>query len=167
MALKSNFNESKSIQDLIRQEQILYEKIIRSFDRAGLNFVTQARQQVQDHALGTYIDQTTNLRNSIGYFIFQDGKLVRENTIGDAIANREMVKDLVIPKGIQLIGIAGMNYASYVESKGYNVISNQGETCIMNLTNYLETAEAIEKTHDTVLQEQMSAAGNDYYDAGL
>jgi len=137
MALKSNFNEASSMKDVQKQADILYEKILNSFIYAGEEFVTNAREQEQSHEMGTYLDQTTNLRNSIGYFVYHDKELVKENQRGNAVANIQAIQDLVVPKGFQLIGIAGMNYASHVESKGYNVISNQADICIIDLTKYL------------------------------
>ena len=37
------------------------------------------------------------------------------------------------PHGFDIIGIASKEYASWVESKGYNVITNQGEWFFVNL----------------------------------
>jgi hypothetical protein len=143
MALKSNFNKDKSMQDVQKQADSLYQKIINSFIYAGETFVKNARGQMQDHAMGTYKDQTTNLRNSIGYFIFHNGKLIHEKN--ERYTNEALVQDLIRPTGFQLIGIAGMNYASYVESKGYNVISYQADVCMVDLAGYLENLEVIEQ----------------------
>ena len=141
MALKSNFNEAQSMRDIDRQAETLYQKIINSFIYAAEDFITSAREQIQDHAMGTYKDQTTNLRNSIGYFIFHDGKLVHENN--ENIINKAKTQEFVKPSGFQMILIAGMNYASYVESKGYNVISYQADTCMIDLAGYLEKLNVI------------------------
>ena len=44
-----------------------------------------------------------------------------------------------IPKGgYQLIGVAGMEYASYVESMGYNVITSQQDTVLVDLKDLLK-----------------------------
>lgn len=137
MALKSNFNSVDSMRDVLRQaDQNIYPKLIRSAIRAGEDFVKSAREQVQSHKLGTYMDQSTNLRNSIGYFVFHNGDLVME--LGNEHPeNLRIVRELVSQRGIQLIGIAGMNYASWVEAKGYNVISFQADQCMVDLTMYL------------------------------
>ncbi len=166
MALKSNYDAGRVQRETQVQADSLYERILAAFIRAGENFVIQAREQVQDHALGTYEDQTTNLRNSIGYFIFHDGELIRENQIGSAVANKQEVQSLVLPKGFQLIGIAGMNYASYVESKGYNVITIQAETCFLNLQNYLEILEVTDKNYNAQIEEAF-ATGPENYEKGL
>ena len=38
-----------------------------------------------------------------------------------------------------------MNYASYVESKGYNVISYQADVCMVELGGYLENLDLIKE----------------------
>lgn len=151
MALKSNFNAGKSMRDLQRQVDGIYTRVINSFIYAGESFVKNAREQIQDHAMGTYKDQTTNLRNSIGYFIFHDGRLIAEDST--LASNRLEIQDLVKPRGIQLIGIAGMNYASHVEAKGYNVISYQADVCMVDLAVYLETLGVIKWGSGAKLEE--------------
>jgi hypothetical protein len=143
MAIKSNFNEGQSMKDVERQAESIYQKIISAMIYAAETFIANAREQVQDHAMGTYVDQTTNLRNSIGYFIFHNGELVHEKN--SVVTNKAKVEDLVKPTGFQLILIAGMDYASYVESKGYNVISYQADLCFVELAGYLENLELVEK----------------------
>ena len=151
MALKSNFNEGDSMKDLQRQTDSLYERILQSFIRALEEFIVNAREQMQDHAMGTYKDVTTNLRNSIGGFIFYNGELVFEKN--NIVTNKSIVEEFINPKGFQLIGIAGMNYASHVESKGYNVISYQADICVMDLAVYLETLEVIEQGSASRMEE--------------
>jgi len=153
MALKSKFNESRVTQDIQRQTDTLYEKILNSFIIAGEEFVTNARGQMQDHAMGQYKDQTTKLRNSIGYFVYHNGELIKENLVGNAVANKQAIQDIINPKGFQLIGIAGMNYASHVESKGYNVISYQADICMVDLAGYLEKLEVIEQGTSAQMEE--------------
>lgn len=143
MALKCNFNESKLASDIKHHSDELNERILASFIRAGLKFVKEARGQVQDHAMGTYVDQTTHLRNSIDFIVFHNGEMVRGSGSEFASSNLEKAREHVKEKGFQLICIAGMNYASYVESKGYNVISYQGDTCLVDLALYLEKLDAV------------------------
>ena len=52
---------------------------------------------------------------------------------GQAMA-RYMVEQLEEKPGYQLVGVAGMQYASEVESRGLNVISSQAETALVNLS---------------------------------
>jgi hypothetical protein len=143
MGIKSDFNEARSMEDLNKQTEVLYDKIIKAFIMAGEKFVKDAREQMQDHAMGTYKDQTKNLRNSIGYIIFSKGERVHSNIGPEANELGGILEDMK-SEGIQLIGFAGMNYASYVESKGYNVISYQADTCMVDLAVYLENHDLIE-----------------------
>jgi len=151
MALKSNFNERRITKDVQKQTDMLYEKVLNSFIMAGEQFITDAKEQGQDHAMGQYEDQTTILRNSIGYFIFHDGELVHEKN--EITANRAIVQEFVKPKGFQMILIAGMNYASFVESKGYNVISYQADVCMINLAGYFEKLEVISQGSAAQMEE--------------
>lgn len=145
MGITSDYSFSRMQKESREDEALIYERIIDSFVRAGENFVKNARTQMQDHAMGTYLDDTTNLRNSIGYYVFKDGAVVKfDGGISDVDVKAD-IEELVNDKGIQLIGIAGMDYASYVESKGYNVISSQADVCLVDLAVYLETAGEIEQ----------------------
>ena len=79
----------------------------------------------------SYKDQTGNLRSSIGYIVAVDGEIVqmssfdtvkegREGSRGGKEYAMQLVRDF--PHGIVLIVVAGMNYASYVSAKGYDVL---------------------------------------------
>lgn len=76
----------------------------------------------------TYTDQTGNLTNSIGYAVVRKGKIVTygvENQPGEGAAEGLKVATQMaanLQNTFSLIIVAGMNYAAYVESKGYNVI---------------------------------------------
>lgn len=84
-----------------------------------------------------YQDHTANLKNSISFAVFFDGKLV--NTVIGKIPEPDKVKEgqaqvqnaleeyaskpgVVAPKGYTIIVVAGMVYGKYVEDKGYNVL---------------------------------------------
>ena len=77
-----------------------------------------------------YTDQTGNLTNSIGYAVVHNNEIVYssvDNVSGVADdsafqAAKEMAQTIYGNNGYSLIIVAGMNYAAYVEAKGYNVI---------------------------------------------
>ena len=82
----------------------------------------------------SYTDQTGNLRSSIGYVVVKDGIIVEngksqkylEGTLGEGEGvkfARQLAADAP-RKGIVLIVSAGMNYAAYVEARGYNVLTS-------------------------------------------
>lgn len=81
----------------------------------------------------SYKDQTGNLRSSIGYVVAVDGEIVQMSSFDTVKEGREgsrvgkeyamqLVRDF--PHGIVLIVVAGMNYASYVSAKGYDVLDS-------------------------------------------
>lgn len=89
-------------------------------------------QEARDN--GSYTDQTGNLRSSIGYVVVKDGIIVEngnsqkylEGTLGESEGvkfARQLAADAP-RKGIVLIVSAGMNYAAYVEARGYNVLTS-------------------------------------------
>ena len=97
-------------------------QLIQLFAYVGEEFVNQARN------IRTYKDRTGNLRSSIGYVVALDGEVKIgdfEGTGEGKARAKELVKEVLSDSstGIVLIGVAGMQYASYVESKGYDVIS--------------------------------------------
>jgi hypothetical protein len=145
-----------------RQKEVLYKQILNAFNTAGLDFVKNAREQGTDHSMGQYEDVTKALRNSIDYYVFYNGEMVSGGISEQASQNKALISDQVKPSGFQLIGIAGMNYASYVESKGYNVISYQADVCLVDLAGYLENLDQIEKgsaasIEDTFIPEDLPA----------
>ena len=105
----------------------------------GEAFVKRAREN------GAYKDDTGNLRSSIGYVILYNGKIIQKNfeqvykgssqmarknskkgtngvKKGQQLAI-EVAEEFIFLKGYVLIGVAGMEYAAKVESKGKDVIT--------------------------------------------
>ena len=105
-----------------------YEKaIINTLSYIGEECVREAR------IAGNYTDQTGNLRSSTGYIIVNNGEIIQVSKFspvsrGSAGAKEgeEFVKQLArqYNKGIAIIVAVGMNYASYVANKGYNVLDS-------------------------------------------
>lgn len=102
--------------------------IVNTLCYVGEQCIIEARDS------GNYTDQTGNLRSSIGYAVVWNGKVVQRDCIdkvkqgdkgiseGDDYLSKCVKK--ARKKGIVLIVTAGMNYAEYVEAKGYNVLSS-------------------------------------------
>lgn len=97
------------------------EKMYTLLQAAGEMFVRYARES------GRYIDHTGNLRSSIGYVIVRNGKLASRNfkkqdvgTEGSEGVNKaeKLARELANTHntGLVLIGVAGMEYALYVEA---------------------------------------------------
>lgn len=77
-----------------------------------------------------YKDHTANLKNSISFALYYDGKpVVSEIGKVETQAQPEVEErfnayaaENVQPQGFTLIIVAGMSYAAHVEHKGYNVL---------------------------------------------
>ena len=99
---------------------------------------------------GTHIRSFVEIRPGTIIGKTNEGRLATDEI---ASINEQAIRDVINPKGFQSIGIAGMNYASHVESKGYNVISYQADVCLVDLATYLEKLEVIEKGTGARMEE--------------
>jgi hypothetical protein len=73
-----------------------------------------------------FIDWSSNLRDSVGYVVVVDGNIAEMSGFSGegGKEGEEFIKQLAgkYPEGVCLIVVAGMNYASAVSAKGYNVL---------------------------------------------
>lgn len=75
-----------------------------------------------------YTDQTSNLTNSINYAVVRGKDMVKWGGFSESDEAQKAALDAALkmaataPNAFSLIIVAGMNYAAYVEAKGYNVI---------------------------------------------
>jgi hypothetical protein len=106
-----------------RKEQV----IIRNLCYVGEKCLNEARTN------RGYTDRTGNLNSSVGYVVVVDGNVVQMSSFEQVKDGKQGVSDgkefarkLIskFPTGICLIVVAGMNYASYVSAKGYNVLDS-------------------------------------------
>lgn len=129
-------------------EHIPDKVVQRRLHYLGLEMTAHARTVTRGHSSGGYDDQTGNLRSSIGFRIYKDGNPIEDGgfeSIGgpDGVDKAKNALDLYNDKipvnGWTLLVVAGMNYASAVESgnrktrngryyqaKGYNVLHLTG-----------------------------------------
>ena len=103
------------------------ERILVLFDYAGTEGVNAARLN------GSYIDDTGNLRSSVGYSVVEDGKLIKVGEfaqVKDGAEGIEQGQKLAeqiaaeFPKGMTVVLLAGMPYASALSARGYDVIDS-------------------------------------------
>ncbi|WP_018675726.1 hypothetical protein [Riemerella columbina] len=130
MGLVPKFNMRDIDAVLKKAEEKYIREMVRVLRFVGEKCVNRAKES------GNYQDQTANLRNSIGFIIVAEGKVVTEDfhitAKGMMPSNETPLKygrDLayqVAPKfrDIALIVVAGMKYAAYVESKGRVVLTS-------------------------------------------
>lgn len=106
-------------------------EIVEAFVHIGEQVVTHARSLPSPPITmrGTphqpnYIDDTFNLRESIGFLVKYNGQIVNKNfqsEIGERFAASIAEK---YKTGLALVIVAGVNYAYYVSAKGYDVIDS-------------------------------------------
>lgn len=116
---------SKVPEILSQQLQQVEQAICFNFRVIGEGSVNHARKH------GAYQDQTSNLRNSIGYVIALNGRIIesefkRSSGITNKaayLANLKIQEMLAGDTGYTLLIIAGMNYARSVENRGKNVLT--------------------------------------------
>ena len=144
MGLKAKYTVNDISRYLQKVTDKVEKRIFNTLVYVGEWFVSEARSMTKSE--GGFGDVTGNLRSSVGYFILKNGHIVHENTAkihggteGIAAA-KNVLRDIKKIKGFQLIGVAGMNYAVYVEAKGYNVISLQADMALVELKTILSRA---------------------------
>ena len=123
-----NLTPEGAISEFIGQQvERVTSALIYNLCAIGEQVLNQAR------STNSYKDQTGNLRSSIGYVVAVDGEVVQSSSFevvkDGADGSRDgksYALDLVkqFPEGIVLIVVAGMNYASYVSAKGYDVLDS-------------------------------------------
>lgn len=136
MGIKFNFNPSafrKKVDEVINSYR---DTVLKNLIHMGGECVAHARSNAG------YTDRTGNLKNSIGYVIFENGEIIHEEfkktSTGDGSSenpytttgeifnkSREVAKAAAgNRRGFVLVIVAGMEYAMYVESKSKNVLAS-------------------------------------------
>ena len=122
----------KAFEEYINQtkEEYFPLYIINELSQMGEVFMKDARTKT----VGTFVNRTTRLRNSIGYVVSRDGVVKHSDfnsysvngvadeegrTLGLQYAT-ELAQQT---QGYALICVAGADYGLYVEAKGYDVIT--------------------------------------------
>lgn len=133
--VKFGFDEART---LLQNSTVDDEDILFELSYLGEQMCNHARNVTKGHATGGYDDQTGNLRSSIGYRIFKDAQPIKDGgmarvngTKGNGSEGENKVVSAldtfanspkVVKNGWTLLVVAGMEYAKYVEDKGYNVL---------------------------------------------
>lgn len=105
-------------------------RILRELTVIAEEACNMARDTYPSRDSGGYDDHTRNLRGSIGFKIFFESKEVtsggfdgRGSAEGESAAQTALGKLDTKSSLWEIVVVAGMEYARYVEAKGYNVIS--------------------------------------------
>ena len=150
MGIRAKFGRAE-VRRMIQSDWVKIKgNLIMIMAYVGEEFLQNVRNglQIDQGAFpkGDYQDQTANLRSSTGYFILEDGRIIQGNTSGTS-EGQEAARGIVssvskMKQGLQLIGVAGMEYASRLEAMGYNVISSQAEVAMVDLSKQLKAYAA-------------------------
>ena len=151
--LKTPMSEVESI--LRKALQILRDEIIRALSYLGETCVIKIRDR---SAMESWIDQTGNLRSSVGYAIYERGKTEIESAFNIVKSGREgaaegkrMIDELasMYSNTYALVVIAAMNYAEYVEAKeNKDVLASTELFARKEVNKYLN--KAIKRAEDKI-----------------
>ena len=149
MGITPAFSESEIRNQVQMQAQRIEAAIINRLKYLGEQCVNVAREN------GSYLNQTGNLRNSIGYVVYANGQKVEKNfehvatgnSQVDALQIAENYADQVagtlnISSDYVLIVVAGMEYASTVESRGRDVLTSAEQYAERNLPRMIDKLNA-------------------------
>lgn len=159
MGLVPTFTKATVAKAFAERRRAIYRAVLNNLAYVGELCVNHAR------SVRSYQDQTGNLRNSIGYVIVYNGRVVRNafqksasvtvktaagksrktKGSGDGVTiGRELALELAgeHTSGWALIVVAGMDYASTVESRGLDVLTSAEQLAATELPNLLAALKA-------------------------
>lgn len=144
MAIKPNFTKDDVCKRFDAFLNEIEKKQIARLQRLGEMCLVEARTNKG------YMMQTGALLSSTGYEVFVDGVAIHSqfdaasgaesNAAETGIKSGQSIAETIGKgtKGIALVVVAGMNYAAYVEAKGYNVLSSAEHLAERELPRMLE-----------------------------
>lgn len=144
MAIKPNFTKDDVRKRFDAFLNEIEKKQIARLQRLGEMCLVEARTNKG------YMMQTGALLSSTGYEVFVDGVAIHSqfdaasgaesNAAETGIKSGQSIAETIGKgtKGIALVVVAGMNYATYVEAKGYNVLSSAEHLAERELPRMLE-----------------------------
>ena len=144
MAIKPNFTKDDVRKRFDAFLNEIEKKQIARLQRLGEMCLVEARTNKG------YMMQTGALLSSTGYELFVDGVAIHSqfdaasgaesNAAETGIKSGQSIAESIGKgtKGIALVVVAGMNYAAYVEAKGYNVLSSAEHLAERELPRMLE-----------------------------
>ncbi len=144
MAIKPNFTKDDVRKRFDAFLNEIEKKQIARLQRLGEMCLVEARTNKG------YMMQTGALLSSTGYEVFVDGVAIHSqfdaasgaesNAAEKGIKSGQSIAESIGKgtKGIALVVVAGMNYAAYVEAKGYNVLSSAEHLAERELPRMLE-----------------------------
>lgn len=139
MALRFKGDMNAINKRFLEAQKEIEDKAIRILRYCAEAVINEARTN------GSYRDVTGNLRASKGYAIILNGRIVEENFTGaaDGVSKGKSLAQTLVAQQptIALVVVAGMKYASQVESRGKNVLTSaeqMAKTMVPNLLKQLK-----------------------------
>lgn len=144
MGIKANFTKDDVRKRFDAFLDMVEQKQIARLQRLGEMCLIEARSNKG------YLMQTGALLSSTGYEVFVDGVAIHSQFDAASGAESEAASKGVQTgksiaekigketKGVALVVVAGMNYAAYVEARGYNVLSSAEHLAERELPRMLE-----------------------------
>lgn len=133
MPIKRLTKKEETDRYLAKRLELINKAIAYNLCYVAEQVLNAARSADSSSSAKPYKDQTGNLRSSTGYVVVQDGRIIQESSFevvkdgkDGTVNGKEFAEQLVreFPTGYALIVVAGMNYASYVTDKGYDVLDS-------------------------------------------
>lgn len=148
MGIKCSVSSSSLKRYFIKCHNIIAQEIKRALLRLGEESVAKIRDRGADES---WNDQTGNLRSSIGYAIYNYGKVEIESAFGvvkqgveGAQVGREVIRELasLYADTYALVILAGMDYASDVEAiESKDVLASTELWAKKVVSTYIEKAK--------------------------
>lgn len=144
------------IESILKQSlEIVRHEILRALSYLGEQCVIKVRDRSANES---WIDQTGNLRSSIGYGIYEKGrkeiesafKIVKKGREGSA-EGKKMIDELagLYSNTYALVVIAAMSYAEYVEAKdNKDVLASTELFARKEVSKYLN--KALQRANDKI-----------------
>lgn len=145
MPIKCKTDISKIFAQIDAKTELARQDFQDAFELTCRELVNRAK------GVNTYKDQTNNLRSSIGFVVYDNGEKITEQFtkggkgvdgdgakgIQEAMMEAEIAAKKY-PNALVGIIVAGMEYAMYVEAKGYDVITGSCTQAKQILESYIK-----------------------------
>ena len=159
MGISAQFS-TKALDELLKEvPEILAGEIIRALSYLGEQSIKRIRDR---SAKESWIDQTGNLRSSIGYAIYDHGRILMESAFEQVkegmegrAAGKRTIDELATrySQTYALVVVAGMKYAEYVEAmETKDVLASTELWAKSKVDEYLH--KALERASDKILLKQ-------------
>ena len=136
MALTFRGNNNAINQRFEQAQNEVTDRMVRILRYVAELAINEARSN------GSYRDVTGNLRSSVGYAIIIDGRIMEQNFTGGnegVSKGKSLARELASKQPeIALVVVAGMKYASQVESRGKNVLTTAEQLAKIMVPNLLK-----------------------------